>query len=195
MAVKKRNGEAQVLGKDIPVKKLPVPETGSKIHWDSEVGGFGCRVWASGARSYILDYRTRAGRQRRYTIGDAGDWTVGSARIEARRLRRVVDEGGDPMGAIQDERAAPTMADLCDRFEAEHLNKKRASTAGDYRGILKNHVRPHFGRHTKVSDVQFEDVDALHAKIQQDCALYRQPHRGGAVQDAQPLDQMENAHR
>jgi integrase len=157
------------------VRALPVPDTGSKIYWDdtaNKVGGFGVRIWASGARSFIQDYRTRAGRQRRITIGDCADWTVGAARIEARRLRRLVDEGGDPMGDIQAERTAPTMAELCARFEQEHLPKKRNSTADDYKGILKNHIRPFFGLHTKVADVQFEDIDALHRKITKSGATY-----------------------
>ena len=177
MSVNRRNGgEAQPnFETNGTVRALPVPNTGSKIYWDdtdNKVGGFGVRIWAAGTRSYILDYRVRgSGTQRRYTIGAAGDWAVGAARIEARRLRRIVDEGGDPMGHLQDERAAPTMNDLCDRFEAEHLPKKRSRTADDYKAVLKRHVRPHFGK-TKVADVQFEDVDALHRSITKSGATY-----------------------
>ena len=66
---------------------------------------------------------------------------------------------------IEAERAAPTMWELADRFEAEHLPRKAASTADSYRSMLRLHVRPHFGSHMKVADVSFSDIDRLHRKI------------------------------
>src|ERR1700722_17422731 len=133
---KKQNGAVQQR-EQLPFDKRPAPEQGSKIYWDDTengVGGFGVRVWATGARTFVLDYRVRgSGRQRRYKVGDCGNWTTAGARIEARRLRPSTKRGGDPMGDLQDERAAATMLDLCDRFEKEHLSRKvRDSTAGDY---------------------------------------------------------------
>ena len=43
--------------------------------WDDELPGFGLRVFASGKRSYLIQYRA-LGRTRRYTIGLHGIWTV-----------------------------------------------------------------------------------------------------------------------
>ena len=53
----------------------------------------------------------------------------GRARAKARELRRLIDEGGDPLADIEAERAAPTVDELCDRFEQEHLPRKRPGTA------------------------------------------------------------------
>ena len=64
------------------------------------------------------------------------------------------------------------MVDLIDRFRVEHLPKKRPSTAADYERMLRLHITPHFGQHTKVADVRFEDVDALHRKITKAGATY-----------------------
>jgi integrase len=150
---------------DAIVKRLPLPATGKTITIDSEVPGFGARVTANGARSYVLRYTTRAGRERTYTIGDATVWRATVARERARELRREIEDGGDPLGAIEAERAAPTMVDLIERFRAEHLPRKRPSTRDDYERTLRLHIGPHFGQHTKVADVRFEDVDALHRKI------------------------------
>jgi hypothetical protein len=48
------------------------------VVWDSDLPGFGLRVFASGKRSYVIQYR-RDGRSRRYTIGLHGIWTAETA--------------------------------------------------------------------------------------------------------------------
>jgi integrase len=149
----------------IIAKELPVPATGNKITYDTEVKGFGIRITAGGNRSFILNYRRRDdGRERRYTIGAFPTWEAGPAREEARRLRRVIDGGGDPVGELQETRAAPTVADLCARFEEEHLPRKRAWTRQSYKQAIKTHVLPALGS-LKVAAVTYADTDKLHRDI------------------------------
>jgi len=151
---------------DAAVRRLRAPQRGNKVHYDDELAGFGCRITCGGAKAFVVNYRVKgSGRERRITIGKYPAWQVKAARDEAERLRRLIDSGGDPLGDIEDQRAAPTMADLVRRFEDEHLPRKRGRTAEHYRSILQTHVVPHFGLHTKVLDVQFTDVDSLHRKI------------------------------
>jgi integrase len=150
---------------DAIVRRLPIPARGNAITYDSDVAGFGCRVTAAGAKSFVLNYRTRSGRERRITIGSASSWQTTAARAEAKRLRRLVEQGGDPLAEIEEARAAPTMGDLADRFIAEHLPKKRPSTVDAYKRILALHIRPHFGAHIKVADVTYSDVDKLHRHV------------------------------
>jgi integrase len=57
------------------------------------------------------------------------------------------------------------MAELADRFEREHLPRKRPGTKIAYKRTLNRHIRPHFGRHAKVADVGFADIDALHRRV------------------------------
>jgi integrase len=157
---------------DAIVKRLPVPATGKRITPDDDVPGFGIRVTAGGSRSYILRYVTRGGRERTYTLGSAATWRCAWARDKARELRRLIEDGGDPLADIEDERAAPTVADLIARFRDEHLPRKRFLTRRDYNALLRAHIEPHFGSHAKVADVTFPDIDALHRKITKSGAPY-----------------------
>jgi integrase len=149
---------------DAVVRRLPLPDKGKRIALDDEVSGFGCRVTAAGARSYVLRYVTRAGRERTYTIGDATVWKTTAARAEAKRLRHLIEQGGDPLGDIEAERAEPTVAELIERFEQEHLPRKRPSTAADYRRSLRLYIRPAL-KNLKVAAVTFSDIDRLHRRI------------------------------
>jgi integrase len=160
---------------DSVVKALPTPLSGNKVHYDSDVKGFGARVTAGGARAFILNYRTRTGRERRYTIGSFPDWQTTAARKEAADLKRLIDRGGDPLAGLEAERSAPTMADLCARFEEEHVAKKRATTQEDYRSMIRNDILPAL-KHKKVAEVDFTDVDALHRRVTK-----RAPYRANRV--------------
>jgi hypothetical protein len=53
------------------------------VIWDDELPGFGLRVFSSGKRSYVIQYRI-GGRSRRYTIGLHGAWAPETARREAK---------------------------------------------------------------------------------------------------------------
>src|SRR5262245_13485666 len=105
------------------VRRLPPPAGGNqKITYDDAVKGFGLRVTAAGAKFFVLTYRRKLdGVQRRHTIGSFPHWTTAAAREEAKRLKRAVDGGGDPLGEVQAMREAPTVADLAERFLEEHV--------------------------------------------------------------------------
>jgi integrase len=149
---------------DAICRKLVPPAKGNRIFYDGH--GFGLRVTAGGARSFVLSYRTREGRARRLTIGNLDAWTVATARAEAADLRRQIDRGGDPLGELQDDRAAETVTELAERFLAEHGSRLRPKSLLDYRRMITRHVLPALGRH-KVRSVAFTDIDRLHRRISQ----------------------------
>jgi integrase len=147
------------------VKALTRPLTGNRITYDDQVPGFGARITAAGAVSFVLNYRRKGdGRERRATIGPFPAWSVAAARQRAAELKRAVDNGGDPIGELAAERGAPTVADLCARFEAEHLPKLRPSTQTMYRNIVKNEIGPALGT-MKVAAVEYEHIDRLLSRI------------------------------
>lgn len=148
---------------DKVVKELQPPVAGNRITYDEDVKGFGIRVTSAGAKAFILNYRS-AGRERRITIGSFPDWGVSAAREEAKRLKRFVDQGQDPMSDRHADRAAPTIDCLAERFEVEHLAKRRPATQTDYRSILRLHIRPALGK-MKVADLRHADVERLHRRI------------------------------
>ena len=64
--------------------------------WDSTLPGFGLRVYPSGIRKYIVQYRIRDNRQRRAVIGPHGVLTVENARDIARGMLAAVKQGKRP---------------------------------------------------------------------------------------------------
>ncbi|NRB19428.1 MAG: DUF4102 domain-containing protein [Rhodobacteraceae bacterium] len=55
------------------------------LEWDSDVVGFGLRVYPSGKKKYLIQYRSGK-RTRRYTIGPHGVLTAEEARTQAKKL-------------------------------------------------------------------------------------------------------------
>jgi integrase len=133
------------------------------IYYDTQVRGFGLRVTKGGALSFVLNYRAR-GVERRLTIGSYPDWRVAAAREEAKRLKRLVDQGRDPMGERHEERAAPTMGDLADRYLLEHAPRKREGSRREDESLIAQWIRPELGRR-KVVDLRHADVERVHRKI------------------------------
>jgi hypothetical protein len=119
-------------------------ETGgrrSPIYYDEEVIGFGLQVRDNGRKTFTLDY-TVEGRRRRYFIGDYPGWSVASAREEAKRLKREVDAGRDPLDRRDERWAAPTVADLAQRYLDEHVSKQAPDLARDIRSMVNTHILP-----------------------------------------------------
>ena len=74
-----------------------IPQEGRAYQvFDTDIRGLSIRVMPSGERSFVMDYRF-AGRQRRMAIGRWPEWSVTAARERARELRRIIDEGSDPL--------------------------------------------------------------------------------------------------
>ncbi|MDT8854937.1 integrase arm-type DNA-binding domain-containing protein [Paracoccaceae bacterium Fryx2] len=133
------------------------------VVFDEDCAGFGLCVFLSGRKGFILIYRA-AGRQRRMTIGTWPSWSVVAAREEAKRLKRDIDRGEDPMDVRTNARHAPTVEELVERYIDEHLPKLSASSAKDQASMLRTLVLPDW-RSRKVADITPTDVDRLLIKV------------------------------
>jgi integrase len=117
------------------------------IVWDDEIKGFGLLVLPTGVKSYLYQYRTPEGRQRRITIGQHGSWTPTKAREKAEAHRDTVRAGGDPLGEKRATKEAPTVGDILDAYlVSESFKDKALSTQSIDRGRIERHLRPLLGK-------------------------------------------------
>ena len=148
---------------DSVVRRLQGPGHGNRVTYDDDVTGFGVRVTSAGAKSFVLNYRI-AGRERRYTLGRYPAWSVLAAREEARRLRRRIDLGEDPLQARVEERDAATVDDLCAEYSEAHLPRKRPGSQRNDRAMIAQYILPALGPR-KVADLEFADIAKLHRSL------------------------------
>src|SRR6202790_1607893 len=110
------------------IKRLRVPAKGNSITYFAGATvqgakaprGFGVRVTAAGARSFVLNYRLR-GREHRYTIGAWPDWSALRAVREARNLRQRVDRGENPLDDRVPPPAIKSVSDVLDDFVTRYV--------------------------------------------------------------------------
>jgi integrase len=139
-----------------------LPRTPSRIVYDggiNRIAGFGLRLSPT-ARTWVLNF-TVAGRERRMVLGAFPTWDVKQARVRAAELRRLVDQGHDPLEERQATRSAPAMAELLDEYE--QAAKAKRSFRHDQAMIAKI-LRPRWGAR-KVASITLDDVEALHSAL------------------------------
>lgn len=141
------------------------PRIKNYIIWDEDLPGFGLRVFPSGKRSYVVQYR-KSGRSRRLTIGRHGVWTAENARREAKAQLGRVASGSDPAQERLEDHRAMTVKHLCERYiqdlEAGLIlgkggRPKKQSTIDTDIGRIRRHVIPLIGTR-RVKDLTRADM-------------------------------------
>lgn len=144
------------------------PKDKDYVIWDDDLPGFGLRVFKSGKRSYVLQYRS-LGRSRRYTIGLHGVWTPETARQEAKIQLGRIAKGDNPAEERQLDHRAITIKELCNLYSADMkagliLGKggrpKKASTIYTDLGRMNCHIIPLVGNR-RVKDFTKADANRL----------------------------------
>ena len=146
------------------IKKIKPPQEGSLIQWDREIPGFGVRLTAKGATSFILDYRI-AGRQKRYTFGRWPEMSATAARLKAGQLRAKIPAGHAPLEDRIQSRVEPTVGQLAEEYlKSDRVRKHRPTTARNEEQRIENIIRPALGR-LRLSSVGKRDVANLHFSL------------------------------
>jgi integrase len=169
--------QSQKLTKGMCTSAAPVSAEDGKgrerVLWDAgdgSVKGFGLRVSAKGARSFIVMYRAGRGRAaplRKVTIGPFGSpWTVETARTEAKRLLSEVAAGRDPAGAKAEKRseqkAGVAAKDSVRAAVDEWIKRDQADnrTVDEVRSRMKREIIPLWGDRALTS-IRKKDVIEL----------------------------------
>lgn len=134
--------------------------------FDEELKGFGLRVYPSGEKSWIVEYRTgnggRGQAKNRMKLGNAASMTPEQARKAARDILAKAHLGSDPALDRREKRTALTFAQVADAFLSDHIDvKRKAATCAHYRDLLERVANPELGS-LKAHAVQRSDVAKLH---------------------------------
>lgn len=116
------------------------------VRWDSDISGFGIRIYPSGKKSFVLSYR-QAGTKRLFTIGQYGNITLEQARILAQKKMGEVADGKDP---LLTRRATKKKHDWnVNRAGKEFLRKLKSTSDrhhGEVERIFEKDVFPTIGK-------------------------------------------------
>lgn len=123
------------------IDRVAKPGDGTVLYFDTETKGFGLRVTASGAASFIAQGMVSGARQEaRLTVGPYGVFTVDQARDVAREHLRTMRMGVDPRDLKkQDEALKVTLSAVVSDYVARP-GKLKAST----RAAIERHLATTF---------------------------------------------------
>ena len=125
------------------------------VFWDSDLPGFGIRVYPTGRKVYVVQTRTN-GKSKRVTVGRHGDISPDEARKDAAKFIARMKAGQSPVEAAPE--AEPTVADLAERYEREYVAMHcKPNTIKHYGLMLKKHIVPRLGT-LRVSEVERKHI-------------------------------------
>jgi integrase len=140
------------------------PSEKETTHWDSELHGFGLRVWPTGRKVYIATTRVK-GRLRKVTIGRHGSVTAEQARIKAHQIISEAKAGNDPVKVLDQARKSPTMKELGERFLQDHVAIRcKPSTQYEYKRAVELFINPKLGTR-RVGDIERQDIAEFHHNL------------------------------
>ncbi|MGU3577069.1 tyrosine-type recombinase/integrase [Brucellaceae bacterium C25G] len=123
--------------------------------WCSDLPGFGARVFATGKKTFYVDYYNQAGQRKRMSLGGLGKLTVEEARKMARINLGDALRGEDPALERKTRRTSLTVAELCDDYISSASKgliigrggkPKKQSTVATDKSAVDAHIVPLLGK-------------------------------------------------
>jgi len=114
---------------------------------DSKAPGLRVRVTNTGAKSFVFEAKLNRDTIRR-TIGDVRAWTIDAARIEANRLRVMIDAGIDPRELERQQQADKATAEAARASAQARQAQQEAAEALTVGEVWKDYLqqrRPFWG--------------------------------------------------
>ena len=149
------------------VESIQPHEKNELLIWDSELKGFGVRVFPTGRRTYFIQYRNSHGDTRRKKIGVHGIITADLAREEAKKLLGDVAKGQDPSVEckIVSNDMRHSMQELADQYLLLHAKPNKALQCyKDDMSKIKNIILKKYG-HLRVDAITTLDLQKLHSEL------------------------------
>ena len=147
---------------DRVVDDLPVADR-DVIYWDADLPGFGVRVYATGAKAYLVQSRGQAG-SKRVALGRHGVVPAEEARRRGAEVLARIRAGTGPGSGAEDGGRA-TVADLAERYLREHVAVRcKPLTFRNYRHVIQKNVLPLLGQ-LPVAELERRHVAELHYQL------------------------------
>lgn len=144
----------------VRIDRLPRPESGRPIVYDSHTPGFAVRLTPNGVRTFVL-YRKIGGRPQIITIGRFPTISVKQARQIAEEMNGAIAHGDNPQEVKREKREELTLGDLFDDYKKKHGQVHlRPVTLKEYEGLYDRSLKPWANR--KLSEITRRDVQNLH---------------------------------
>ena len=134
------------------------------VFWDSELLGFGVRVYPTGRKVYVVQTRAGGKDGKRVTVGRHGVISAEEARRRAALIVSRIKAGEEPIPEPMAVALAngPTVADLAAMYVKEVVAVRlKPASAKSYRGVIEKHILPALGRKPAQS-VDHATVSAFH---------------------------------
>ena len=145
------------------------PKDQAWIAWDDRLTGFGVRVYPSGRKSWIVNYRAgdggRKAPNKRIVIGRCDRVSADQARRKAHEVLGKVAGGDDPAGKRSEARSMPSLAEALEDFISANPNRAQVTEKG-YRYLFDRYLGDWLGR--PLDAIARKDVEARFNRLMTD---------------------------
>ena len=154
---------------DAYIEKLQPQQAKMYRVWDAKISGFGCRVFPTGRKVYMYQYRTLEGKKNAVTIGKHGLINASLARKKASDLVAQIFRGVNPQTQKKEEKqqskSGMLFKDFWDIFDKKYMQvTHKPSTINRNKSRIKNNILPFFGEKI-LSEITKREIIAFSEKL------------------------------